>query len=169
MIYKKLYSTLNQSILSALNIHWKYWCWSWSSNTLATWCEELTHWKSPWSWEILKAGGEGDNRGWDSWMASLTQWIEFEQAPGVSDGQGSLACCSPWGCKQSDMTEWLDWTELSPVKSFNFISDAKLFSSAGQTFSSSVFSLELGEGTAGKKNFFCLLWVITIYFLLLFW
>ena len=49
-------------------------CWSWSSNTLATWCEERTHWKRPWRWERLKAGGEGDDRGWDSWMASLTQW-----------------------------------------------------------------------------------------------
>ena len=35
---------------------------------------ELTHWKRPWCWERLKAGGEGDNRGWDGWMASLTQW-----------------------------------------------------------------------------------------------
>ena len=34
---------------------------------------------------------------------------EFEQAPGVSDGQGSLVCCSPWGCKESDTTEWLSW------------------------------------------------------------
>ena len=48
--------------------------WCWSSNTLATWCEELTHWKRPWWWERLKAGGDGDDRGWDGWMASLTQW-----------------------------------------------------------------------------------------------
>ena len=59
---------------SVLNIHWKDWCWSWNSNTLATWCEELTHWKRPWCWERLKAGGEGDDRGWDGWMASLIQW-----------------------------------------------------------------------------------------------
>ena len=44
------------------------------SNTLATWCEELTHWKRPWYWERLRAGGEGDNRGWDGWMTSLTRW-----------------------------------------------------------------------------------------------
>ena len=37
---------------------------------------------------------------------------EFEQTPGIGDGQGGLACCSPWGHKESDMTEWLDWTEL---------------------------------------------------------
>ena len=58
---------------STLNIHWKGWCWSWSSNTLATWCEELIHWKRPWCWGRLKAG-EGDDRGWDGWMASPTQW-----------------------------------------------------------------------------------------------
>ena len=56
---------------STLNIHCRDWCWS--SNTLATWCEELTRWKRPWCWERLKAG-EGGNRGWDCWMASLTQW-----------------------------------------------------------------------------------------------
>ena len=55
---------------SVLNIHWKDWCQSWNSNTLATWYEELTHWKRPWRWERLKAGREGDNRGWDGWMAS---------------------------------------------------------------------------------------------------
>ena len=56
----------NQSILkeSVLNIHWKDWCWSWNSNTLATWCKELTHLKRPWCWERLKAV-KGDNRGWD--------------------------------------------------------------------------------------------------------
>ena len=41
---------------------------------MATSCEELTHWKRPWCWEGLGAGGEGDNRGWDGWMASPTQW-----------------------------------------------------------------------------------------------
>ena len=55
-------------------IHWKDWCWSWNSNTLATWGEELTHWKRPWCWERLKAGGEGDDRRWDGWMASLIRW-----------------------------------------------------------------------------------------------
>ena len=43
-------------------------------NTLATCCKELIHWKRPWCWERLKAGREGDNRGWDGWMASLTWW-----------------------------------------------------------------------------------------------
>ena len=53
----------NQSILKEiLNIHWKDWCWSWSSNILATWCEQLTHWKITWCWERLKAKGEGVGR-----------------------------------------------------------------------------------------------------------
>ena len=59
---------------SVLNIHWKDWWWSWNSNTLATWCEELTRLKRHWFGKRLTAGGEGDDRGWDSWMASLTQW-----------------------------------------------------------------------------------------------
>ena len=41
----------------------------------ATWCKELIHWKRPWCWERLKAGGEGDDRGWDGWMASPTRWM----------------------------------------------------------------------------------------------
>ena len=65
----------NQSILKiSPGVHWKDWCWSWNSNTLATWCEELTHLKRPWCWERLRAGGEGSDRGWDGWMASPTWW-----------------------------------------------------------------------------------------------
>ena len=66
----------NQSILkeTVLNIHWKDWCWSCNSNTLATWYEELTQLKRPWCWGRLKAGGEGDDRGWNGWMALLTRW-----------------------------------------------------------------------------------------------
>ena len=62
---------------SVLNIHWKDWFWSWNSNTLTLWCEEPNHWKRPWCWERLKVGGERDDRGWDGWMASLTQgtWV----------------------------------------------------------------------------------------------
>ena len=55
-----------------LNIYWKD--WRWSSNTLATWCKKMTHLKRLWCWERLKVGGEGDDRGWDGWMASPTWW-----------------------------------------------------------------------------------------------
>ena len=78
---------------------------------LATWCEELTHWKRPWCWEILRAGGEGDNRGWDSWMASPTQWTRiwvisgswwWTGRPGVLQSNGSQSRTWP-----------SNWTELN--------------------------------------------------------
>ena len=50
---------------STLNNHWKDIYWSWSSNILATWCEEPTHWKRFWCWKRLRAGGEGSGKGWD--------------------------------------------------------------------------------------------------------
>ena len=55
----------------------------------------------------------GDNRGWDGWMASPTWWTWVEKASEVGDGQGGLACCSPWGCKELDTTEQLKGTELN--------------------------------------------------------
>ena len=57
-----------------MNIHWKDWCWGWNSKSLATWCEEPTLWERPCCWKRLKPGGEGDDRGWDGWMASPTWW-----------------------------------------------------------------------------------------------
>ena len=55
----------SQSILKEINPEYFWKDWSWNSNTLATWCEELTHWKRPSCRALLKAGEEGDNRGWD--------------------------------------------------------------------------------------------------------
>ena len=84
---------------SVLNIHWKDWCWSWNSNTLATWCEESTHWKRPWYWERLKAGGEGDNRGWDGWMTSLTCLRKLQKLviePGGLQPMGSQRLRRDW-------------------------------------------------------------------------
>ena len=60
---------------SVLGVLWKEWCWGWNSSTLATSCPELTHWKRLWWWGGLVAGGKGNNRGWDGWMASLTWWM----------------------------------------------------------------------------------------------
>ena len=74
---------------------------------LATWCKERTHW----CWERLKAGGEGDDRGWDGWMASPPQWSWAWVNSRNWWWTGRLACCSPWGCKESGMTEQLNWTE----------------------------------------------------------
>ena len=61
-------------VFNALGFLWREWYWSWDSNTLATSCEVLTHWKRLWCWEGLGAGGEGDKIGWDGWMESLTRW-----------------------------------------------------------------------------------------------
>ena len=99
---------------SVLNIHWKDWCWSWNSNTLATWCEELTHLKRPWCWERLKPGGEGDDRGWDGWMASATWWTRVWASSGSwrTAPCPSLACCSLWSHEELDTTERLNWTYL---------------------------------------------------------
>ena len=95
----------NQSILkqSTLNIHWEDWCWSWSSNTLATCCKGLTHCERPWCWERLGAGREGGDSGWDGWMALLNQWPWVWANSGKwSEGQGSLAYCGLWGHKESN-------------------------------------------------------------------
>ena len=70
-----------------------------NSNTFATWCEELTHWKRPWCWERLRAGGEVGKEdemvGWRHWLSGH----KFEQTLGDSEGQWGLVCCSPWGRK----------------------------------------------------------------------
>ena len=83
------------------------------SNTLATWCKELTHWKIPWGWERLRAGGEGDNRGWDGWMASLIWWTcvwtssgswWWAGRPGVLRSMGSQRVGHNWVAE-------LNWTD----------------------------------------------------------
>ena len=90
---------------STLNSHWKNWCWS--SNTLASWCEEPSYWRKPSRWERLRAGREADSREWDGWMVSLNGH-EFKQALGDSKGQGSLVGCSPWDYNELDTTQQLN-------------------------------------------------------------
>ena len=98
------FQTSQSSRKSVLNIHWRHWHWSWSSNTLATWYEEWTHWKRLWCWERLRAGEDGateyEMAGWHHWLNRR----EFEETPGDGEGQGSLACYSPWGSQKADMT-----------------------------------------------------------------
>ena len=96
------------------------WCWSWSSNTLSTWCKELTHWKRPWCWERLKREEKRTAEDEMVWWHHRLEWHEFEQAPGVGDGQGGLACCSPRGCKELDSTEWTDLNIIVKTTKLNF-------------------------------------------------
>ena len=98
---------------SVLGFLWREWCSSGNSSTLATSCEELTHWKRVWCWEGLGAGGEEDKRGWDGWMASLTQWTWvwvnsgswwWTGRPGVLRFMGSQRVGHEWATE-------LNWTE----------------------------------------------------------
>ena len=85
------------------------------AETLILWLPDVKNWltgKDPgagkdWRQEE-KEMTEDEMVGWHHWLHGH----EFEQAPGVGDGQGGLVCCSPWGRKQLDMTEWLNWTKL---------------------------------------------------------
>ena len=86
----------------------KGWCWSWTSNTLATWCEESTHWKRPWCWERLRAWGEGDDRGWDGWMASLPQWTGVWAGSGRQRRPEDTWCAAVRGAAGSGTTEALN-------------------------------------------------------------
>ena len=96
--------------------HWKDWCWS--SNTLVTWCKGLTHWKRPWCWEELRARGEGTTEdemvGWHH----LLNGHEFEQTPGDSGGQGSLACKK----KKKKPTKNMDFVK-SMLRSWTWLSN----------------------------------------------
>ena len=118
--------------------HWRIdafelWCWRrllrvswksrrsnqsfWSSNTLATWWEELTHWKRPWGWERLTVGEE-DNRGGDGWMASPRQWTwiwvnsgswYWTGSPGVMQSRGSQRVGYNWATE-------LNWRTSDPFR-----------------------------------------------------
>ena len=83
--------------------------------SFGTWCEELTQLKRPWCWERLKAGGEGDNRRWDGWMASPTQWtwVWVNSRSLVMDREAWHAAVH--GVAKSRI-QLSDWTELKVFK-----------------------------------------------------
>ena len=96
---------------STLKINWKDWCWSWNSNTLATGCKEPTLGKDPDAVNVWRQEEKGLT---EDEMVGLHHRLNGHGpgwTPGVGDGQGALACCSSWGHKESDATEWLNWTE----------------------------------------------------------
>ena len=93
-----------------LNIHWKDWCWRWSSILWPPDVKNSLLRKDPGTWNDWRQEEKGTTEdeivGWHHWLNGC----EFEQVLGIGDGQGSLACCSPWGGKESNMTEQLNWT-----------------------------------------------------------
>ena len=103
----------NQPMIKEISPEYSLEDWCWSSNTLTTLCKELTHCKRPCYWARLKVGGEGDDRGWDVWMASLTQWTWvwtssrswwWTDKPGVLQSVGLQRVRQDWATE-------LNWTE----------------------------------------------------------
>ena len=109
---------------------------------------ELTHWKRLWCWEGLgqeeKGTTEDEMAGWHHGLHGH----EFEWTPGVSDGQGGPACCDSWGHKESDMTEWLNWTEnllKCSLKYFYSLSSSILLISAHAPYSVHSSTMDIWE------------------------
>ena len=104
-------------------MHWKDWCWS--SNTLATWCKEPTHWKRLWCWERLKARGDGDDIGWDGWMASPTPRAYSNSCPS-----------SQW-CGLTISSSVIPFSCLQSYPSTGFFPVSRLFASGSQSIGTS--------------------------------
>ena len=109
----------NQSILKEISPEYavlnKDGCWSWNSNTLATWCKELTHWKRPWCWVRLKVGGEADNRGWDGWIASLARWTGVWVNSGSWWWTGRPGMLQCMGSQRVELDYWTEPNMVGPV------------------------------------------------------
>ena len=121
---------------SVLNIHWRHWCWGWSSNTLATGCKESTHWKRSWCWERLRAR-EGHNRGQDGWMPSPTQWTWVWASSGRWWGTGKPGMLQSTGLQiiGHDSAEW--------QQSIVYMCQSKLSNSSHPTFPLGVILFDL--------------------------
>jgi len=128
----------------------KDWCWGWNSNTLATSCEELTHWKRPWCWKGLGAGGQGDDRGWDGWMTSPTWctwlWVNsgtelmlLVNTPAVDFLQ---ECC--WGYPEFCWQGWYSTEHLRNSQRLEF--SPKLHSFASPAMYTKIFQYSLSPG-----------------------
>ena len=116
---------------SVLNIHWKDWCWSWSSNTLATWCEGMTHRKRPWSRERLKAGGEGDDREWDDRIILPTQWTWVRVNSGSWWWTGRPGMLQFMGLQsRHDWVTELNWTDAKRSEKNKYFSNLQPFKEA---------------------------------------
>ena len=94
-------------------VHWKDSCWCWNSSTLAPDVKSWFTGKEP---EAGKDWGQAEKGTTENEIIGWHHWINghgFGWTLGVGDGQGGLACCGSWGHKESNTTEWLNWTELN--------------------------------------------------------
>ena len=88
-------------------------CWSWNSSTLATSCEELTRWKRLWCWEGLGAGGKGDDRGWDGWMATDSMDVSLSELRElVLDREAWRVAIHGVAKSRTRLSDWTDWKSI---------------------------------------------------------
>ena len=120
------------SLLSVRNCAWK-------GLIIIIWLVIKDHWKRLWSWEGLGAGGEGDDRRWDGWMASLTRWTWVWVNSGSLWLTGRPGCGDSGGCKESETTARLNWTEVTRYLNSGVQIMIRIFSSSSFLGSLSVY------------------------------
>ena len=135
----------------------------------ATSCEELTHWKRLWCWEGLGAGGEGDDRGWDGWMASLTRWMWgwvnsrswwWTGRPGVLRFMGSQRVGHDWATDLiwSEMLFWNSCFFDDPADVVNLISGSSAFSKSSLNIWKFTVYILLKPGLENFEHYFASMW-----------
>ena len=98
-VYRKEIKPVNLKAFKLWILFGRSWCWSQNSSILGILCEQTTLWESPWCWEGLRAEGKEGIKGWDGCIASRCNGRELGQTSGDGEGQGGLACYSPWDHK----------------------------------------------------------------------
>ena len=133
-------------------VHWKDWCWGWNSSTWPPDAKTWLIWKDPDAGKAWRQEEEGMT---EDEMFRWSHWFNgnvFEQAPRVGDGQRSLASFSPWCCKESDMTERLNWTERNKAHHLDEIPAFHLLCSHCPTMTSELSRHSLFPGRMKESS-----------------